>query len=148
MAKHFDMLESLGQICGKTVKVGKKAAIDSVHLADVAALAQTTKITEVLGAIIELPSVPYDEEYRFRKRSADLLQKWNGLISLHGKKPGAYLVCPTIKKEAGNQNEPISTQTPSASPTVGKDQKGFIRAHEREGCRGTCGDVCHTSKAS
>ena len=63
------------------MRVGEQAAIDSVRVTGIAVLTQSTKIAEVLWAMIELPSVPHDKEYQFRERLTDLLQKWNEPIS-------------------------------------------------------------------
>jgi hypothetical protein len=38
---------------------------------------RTTKINKVLKALVKLNSIPRDEEYSFKKRSVDLLAKWN-----------------------------------------------------------------------
>lgn len=38
---------------------------------------RTTKIHKVLKAIVKLASIPKDEEFSFKKRSADLLEIWN-----------------------------------------------------------------------
>lgn len=62
--------------------MGKQATIDSISLPDAAALAQTTRITEVLR---EPPLVPRDEEYQSRKRSIDHLQKWSELTATSDK---------------------------------------------------------------
>ena len=93
MAKYFDMLEGLGNIGKEAMMVGKQSAIDLICLADAAVPIQTTETTEVLGAIIKilgnitkLPSVPRDEEYQFRRRSIDLMQKWDELIGPMGER--------------------------------------------------------------
>lgn len=39
-----------------------------------------TKINKVLRAIIKLPSIPKEEQYRFRARSVDILQGWKTLL--------------------------------------------------------------------
>lgn len=41
------------------------------------AIIRTTKINKVLKALVKLNSIPRDEEFSFRKRSVDLLGKWN-----------------------------------------------------------------------
>ena len=119
MANHFDLLEPLGHIGGGPMRVGEQAAIDSVRLAYAAALIQTTKITQVLGAVIELPSVPHDEEYQFHKPSADLPQKRNEPIDLGDKGQTPTSASPAIENEQ-SRNEPIFIQAPSASPAAEK----------------------------
>ena len=41
---------------------------------------RATKIHKVLKAMIKLPSIPLDEEYKFKTRSVDLLAKWNEIL--------------------------------------------------------------------
>ena len=103
--------------------MGRQAANDSVRLADVAVLIQTTKITEVLRAIIKLPLVPRDEEYQFRRRSTDLLQKWNELIGPNDKNQAPTSASFAIRNEGENQSGPISAQVPSIPPTAMGEKK-------------------------
>jgi hypothetical protein len=42
---------------------------------------RVTKINKVLRAIIKLTSIPKEEEYQFKKRSADLLAQWNKILA-------------------------------------------------------------------
>ena len=42
---------------------------------------RTTKIHKVLKAMIKLNSIPLDEEFQFKKRSHDLLDKWTTTLS-------------------------------------------------------------------
>lgn len=42
---------------------------------------RTTKIHKVLRAIIKLQSIPLDEEFHFKDRSMELLEKWNNTLS-------------------------------------------------------------------
>ena len=42
---------------------------------------RATKIHKVLRAMNKLPSIPLDEQYRFRARSVELLGKWNDILS-------------------------------------------------------------------
>ena len=92
MAKYFDMLEGLGNNDKETMIVSKQAAIDLISLANAAVPIQTTEATEVLRTTtkvlgdIKLPSVPRDEGYQFRRRSTDLLQKWDELIGPRGER--------------------------------------------------------------
>ena len=41
---------------------------------------RATKIHKVLKAMIRLSSIPKDEEFHFKKRSHELLQKWNKIL--------------------------------------------------------------------
>lgn len=45
------------------------------------AIIRATKINKVLKGIIKLNSIPKDEEYKFKKRSADLLTAWNKALA-------------------------------------------------------------------
>ncbi|KAH7399531.1 hypothetical protein BKA66DRAFT_166898 [Pyrenochaeta sp. MPI-SDFR-AT-0127] len=58
-----------------------------------------TKVHKVLKAIIKLDSIPKEEEYGFKKRSNDLLGKWNGALAA--------------------ENEPTTATTPAEPPTNG-----------------------------
>lgn len=66
-----------------------------------------TKVHKVLKAIIKLDSIPKEEEYDFKKRSNDLLGKWNGALAA--------------------ESEPATATTPAEPPTNGvkhdEDQK-------------------------
>jgi hypothetical protein len=42
---------------------------------------RATKINKVLKAILKLESIPKEEEFRFKPRSQDLLEKWNKLLA-------------------------------------------------------------------
>lgn len=42
---------------------------------------RNTKINKVLKAMIKLPSIPLDEEFKFKDRSHALLQKWNEILA-------------------------------------------------------------------
>ena len=43
---------------------------------------RATKIHKVLKAMIKLNSIPKDEEFNFKKRSVDLLGKWNKILAV------------------------------------------------------------------
>lgn len=42
---------------------------------------RATKIHKVLKAMIKLTSIPRDEDYNFKKRSHELLHKWNKILA-------------------------------------------------------------------
>ena len=108
MAQQADLLESPDHIERETVWVGEQPAIDSIRLAELEALMEATRIAEVSGAIVELPSVPRDEDYQFRKRSADSLRKWNEPIGPSGKEQTPTPAFPAVREEGGNQSGSIS----------------------------------------
>ena len=128
-------LEFLGHISGEAMRIGRQAANDLVRHADVEVLIQTTKITQVLGAIIQLPSVPRDEEYQFRRRSIDLLRKWKepsgprASDKNQAPTPASF----TVKSEKRNPSGSISAEAPSTSPAIrsgSMDQKELISAQK------------------
>lgn len=45
---------------------------------------RATKINKVLKAMIRLTSIPSDEDYQFKKRSHELLSKWNKILQTEG----------------------------------------------------------------
>ncbi|KAK5172218.1 uncharacterized protein LTR77_003856 [Saxophila tyrrhenica] len=49
-----------------------------------ASIIRTTKIHKVLKGIVKLSSIPKDEEYNFKKRSASLLDIWNRRMAADG----------------------------------------------------------------
>ena len=59
---------------------------------------RSTKINKVLKNIIKLASIPKDEEFNFKKRSHELLAKWNKILV---DEPGAGT--------AGDKDEPSTT---------------------------------------
>lgn len=126
MAKRFDTLESLGRTGGETLRVGRQAEIPSVSLADVVALVQTTGVKGVLGAIIELPSVPCDEENQFRKRSTDLLQKWNEPIDPRDKNLARTSSGPPLKRKPGARTSPY----PLFPPRLPSPERGGRRTRK------------------
>lgn len=46
-----------------------------------ASIIRHTKINKVLKAMIKLPSIPLDEEFKFKSRAHDLLQQWNETLA-------------------------------------------------------------------
>ena len=59
---------------------------------------RSTKINKVLKAIIKLPSIPRDEEFKIRQRSAELLSKWIILLGANETGPS----------EGGEKDEPTT----------------------------------------
>ena len=66
---------------------------------------RATKINKVLKALVKLNSIPRDEEFNFRKRSVDLLGKWNEIIRLADSNEG----------EASTAAEKDSKSTPTTN---------------------------------
>ena len=70
-----------------------------------------TKINKVLKAMIRLPSIPKDEEFGFKKRSQDLLGKWNIILNsdtagADGDKDGDKEDKDTDKEKEKEKDEP------------------------------------------
>lgn len=95
-----------------------------------------TKVHKVLKAIVKLASIPKEEEYNFKKRSTDLLQRWSGALQAEGDSLDASTLNASAtktngvaaeekkddetkteeKKEAGNkENGGTPEKTPSAA---------------------------------
>ena len=51
------------------------------------AIIRATKINKVLKALVKLNTIPKDEEFNFRKRSMDLLSKWNKILGAEPAEP-------------------------------------------------------------
>ncbi|KAK3675844.1 hypothetical protein LTR78_004485 [Recurvomyces mirabilis] len=62
------------------------------------AIIRTTKIHKVLKAIVKLSSIPRDEEFSFKKRSAAMLEVWNKKMESEGE--GAAAAAMLKEKEA------------------------------------------------
>jgi hypothetical protein len=78
---------------------------------------RSTKINKVLKAVNKLPHIPKDEEHNFRKRSVDLLAKWNKIIA---SEPDAASATPAatngVSKEAANENSTAEAAAPADIP--------------------------------
>lgn len=73
------------------------------------AIIRTTKIHKVLKAIVKLSSIPKDEEFHFKKRSATMLEIWNK------------------RMEADGEAAPASATEPkSAPPEEMADEKALV----------------------
>ena len=83
------------------------------------AIIRATKIHKVLKAMMKLPSIPLDEEYKFKDRSHALLQKWNEIL---GGEAGA-----AAGGAAGDEKEESSKEgkedVPATKDTGGENGK-------------------------
>ena len=112
MARYFCLLESLGQIEEETMRVSKQAGGHQlVPFTNAAVLVQITKINKVLKAIMNRSSIPRDEEYHFRKRSVDLLEKWNEVIDPDGKNQAPTSTSPAVRKGKKGRGDAKSEDT-------------------------------------
>ncbi|KAI6820989.1 hypothetical protein KC340_g13320 [Hortaea werneckii] len=89
---------------------------------------RVTKIHKVLKAIVKLHSIPKDEEYNFKKRSAAMLEVWNKKMESDG--DGAASAPPVTSEEpksapAGpsEEKEPLTNgETKAAEPEAKSEQ--------------------------
>jgi len=61
---------------------------------------RNTKINKVLKALIKLNTIPKDEEFEFRKRSVELLAKWNKILGSEPAEPEASTTPAAADKES------------------------------------------------
>ena len=73
---------------------------------------RATKINKVLKAILKLESIPKEEEFRFKPRSQDLLEKWNKLLAVDT--PAA----PAANGVNGTAGEATPAKAPEAADAV------------------------------
>lgn len=92
-----------------------------------------TKINKVLKAIIKLPSIPKEEEYKFKSRSQTLLDKWNKLLANDQGTPvantngtsenkGSEDEKPAAPKAATNRDNKTGSSKTGSSKTEAKDE--------------------------
>lgn len=89
MTKYLSELEALGEIEVSIIR--------------------ETKINKVLRAIIKLPSIPKEEQYKFRERSVNILQAWKTLLDSDIPTPAA-----PSDKEAKPETNGVSEKAVSA----------------------------------
>ncbi len=66
---------------------------------------RATQINKVLKAILKLASIPKEDEFRFKTRSQDLLDKWNKLLAVDGPPAAVNGVNGKSSDEAGHKAE-------------------------------------------
>ena len=88
-----------------------------------AGIIKTTKINKVLKAMIKLPTIPLDEEYKFKDRSMKLLGIWQETLS---KEPGAGAL--GDKDEDGKPGAAAPTTNGSTKPT--EEESGKAEAED------------------
>ena len=72
---------------------------------------RATKIHKVLKAMLRLASIPKDEEFSFKKRSMDLLSKWNKILADD----------PTASREKDDEKEDKPETNGVGKPAEGED---------------------------
>ncbi|EUC47668.1 hypothetical protein COCMIDRAFT_3460 [Bipolaris oryzae ATCC 44560] len=82
-----------------------------------------TKVHKVLRAIIKLESIPMEEEFAFKKRSTELLTKWNSVLASETEAAGANGVkneerekSESAEKTAEKSNEDTAAKKDDAAP--------------------------------
>jgi hypothetical protein len=78
---------------------------------------RTTKINKVLKAILKLTAIPKEEEYDFKGRSQNLLDKWNKLLAGEQGTPAAASATNGATAESKSEGE--ETKGSPAEPTNG-----------------------------
>lgn len=73
---------------------------------------RATKINKVLKAILKLPFIPREEEYQFKERSQELLDKWNKLLATD-----TPAIPATTATTNGNSEPKADVESAKASPT-------------------------------
>ena len=86
-----------------------------------------TKIHKVLKAILKIPSIPKDEEYRFKDRSMSLLQIWQNILASEQPTEGAEL---SEAAKAGTDGEEPATNGAKEDDTEEKEGKTEVEHQE------------------
>ncbi len=77
---------------------------------------RTTKIHKVLKAIVKLATIPKEEEYNFKKRSAAMLEIWNKRMEADGE--GAPASAVEAKDEEKDEVAPATNGDAKAEPVT------------------------------
>lgn len=94
-----------------------------------------TKINKVLRAIIKLPSIPKEEQYKFRKRSVDILQAWKTLLDSDIPTPAG-----PADKDAKPETNGVTEEAASAEAKVDDSEPKLIEPEPSEAPEGEAGD--------
>ncbi len=88
---------------------------------------RATKINKVLKALVKLNTIPRDEEFNFRKRSVDMLGRWNRIL---GADSGEGEPSTTMEKDSkstpttnGIHEEPSEDKTENVPPAENAAQQ-------------------------
>lgn len=94
-----------------------------------------TKINKVLKGIIKLPSIPKDEQYKFRERCIDVLQAWKTLL-------GSDIPTPAgpADKEVKPETNGVTEEAASAEAKVDDSESKPIEPEPSEAPEGEAGD--------
>jgi hypothetical protein len=78
-----------------------------------------TKVHKVLRAIIKLEKIPMEDEYSFKKRSNDLLNKWNGALATDSEPVAAN----GVKHEDREKSESAAKEDAVPADKTTEDEK-------------------------
>lgn len=82
---------------------------------------RATKIHKVLKAMIKLTSIPRDEDYNFKKRSHELLSKWNKILQ---DDPNAVA--------GADKDDDVKDEAPATTNGVSKAESPIVGAVDTE----------------
>ena len=71
-----------------------------------------TKVHKVLKAIIKLDSIPKEEEYNFKQRSTELLNKWGSVLAADGESAEKATPSTNGVKVDDEKSESTKAETP------------------------------------
>jgi len=81
---------------------------------------RTTKIHKVLKAMIKLPAIPLDEDFKFKDRAHALLQKWNEILASDPGATGADKEAETTTKAATTNGESMDVEKQAEEAEAGE----------------------------
>ncbi|KAL8387656.1 hypothetical protein RB595_009759 [Gaeumannomyces hyphopodioides] len=90
---------------------------------------RATKINKVLKAILKLDNIPKEDEYKFKPRSKELLDKWTKLLAEGGSAPAAKVVVSngvngaTTESKTGDKDTAVKSETGTNGVKANGDKK-------------------------
>ncbi|KAK0257495.1 hypothetical protein LTS09_007542 [Friedmanniomyces endolithicus] len=102
---------------------------------------RTTKIHKVLKAIVKLATIPKEEEYNFKKRSAAMLEIWNKRMEADGE--GAPASAVEAKDEEKDEKVPATNGDAKAEPET---KEGAEDAVEEKGAEKVADEAAEKSE--
>lgn len=96
-------------------------------------IVQNTKANKVLRLIVKLEdSIPYDQEFNFRKRSHDLLHKWNHLLAKEPETPPAGAANKEGSGDDGNNADTTMDDTALSTLEKTVNENGDTQVEQAE----------------
>ncbi|KUJ24040.1 uncharacterized protein LY89DRAFT_9818 [Mollisia scopiformis] len=96
---------------------------------------RATKINKVLKAILKMPSIPKEEEFKFKTRSQSLLDKWNKLLASEQGEPEATTAATngnaTEAKAESEDAKPSPTEVTNGTKESSADEKAEEKTEEK-----------------